>query len=211
MRPPLVLHGRSVILAGPPRPILPILGLLGGLSLAVLFGAGATLLLNGAPLPRLLPPSWREHTASRTVMAAIGALNCFLSVLVASGFGIRALAILSLRTGRHPVRESEGPCRLVEDAPGLWALRMTLSSGHDPGVRWPITTAAHIARDCHLLFRLDEAAAGAVSHLTDPDERLVVRWMDLPSAFGGPTLVELRSRAQHIQVEDASDEVRRAA
>jgi hypothetical protein len=93
--------------------------------------------------------------------------------------------------GWHPVLESEGPCRLVQDAPGLWGLQMEMTDGEDPGSPWPLTTRNEPAATCHLLFRLDEAAAGAVSHLFNPGDPLRVRWLDLPITSGGPTLLEI--------------------
>jgi hypothetical protein len=138
-------------------------------------------------------------------------MSCFASVLVASGFGIKLFAILSHRMGWHPILESEGPCRLVQDVPGRWGLQMELSEDHEPDVAWPLAVARLSPASCCLFFRLDEAAAGAVSHLTSPDEALVVRWLDLPIAIGGPTLLEVRSPDREVAVGDIATLVRRAA
>jgi hypothetical protein len=64
---------------------------------------------------------------------------------------------------------------------------------------------------CCLFFRLDEAAAGAVSHLTSPDEALVVRWLDLPLAVGGPALLEVRPPLREVMAAGTTVEIRRAA
>ena len=186
-------------------------GFLGGLALAFCFGAAATLALSG-DLPRLavrLP--WESRDGVRWWTLALGAVSCFASVLVASGFGIKLFALVSHRMGWPAILESEGPCRLIQDAPGLWGLRMDLSEGRTPSSPWP-GDAVHVSPvPCCLFFRLDEAAAGAVSHLTSPDEALVVRWLDLPLAVGGPAILEVCSPLREIVAGDTTAEVRRAA
>jgi hypothetical protein len=211
MRPRLYLHRSRVYALEPPGLGPPLIGFLVGLMLAILFG-GAAALTQAGGLPRhAMSLPWKGHDEVRWFVFVVGGVNCFLSVLVASGYGIRLLAILSHRMGWHPIMESEGPCRLVQDEPGLWGLQMELSSGADPGVAWPLTPARLPPVSCHLFFRLDEGAAGAVSHLTSPDESLVVRWLDLPIAFGGPTLLEVRSPVREEQTDDVTVEIRHAA
>ena len=88
---------------------------------------------------------------------------------------------------------------------------MDLSEDDEPDAPWPISGPHRSPASCRLFFPLDEAAAGAVSHLTSPDEALVVRWLDLPLALGGPAVLEIRSPHREVAVEDATDIERRAA
>jgi hypothetical protein len=195
----------------PPRLGPQLAGFLSGLALALFFGAAATLAMSG-DLPRStvrLP--WEGHDGVRWLVLVLGAVSCFASVLAASGFGIKLFAIFSHRMGWPEILESEGPCRLVQDAPGLWGLRMELSEGRTPGAPWPCDAGQFPPTSCCLFFRLDEAAAGAVSHLTNPDEALVVRWLDLPLAVGGPALLEVRSPVREVVTRHTNAEVRRAA
>lgn len=211
MRPRLYLHRSRVYALEPPPLGPPLIGFLVGLALALLFGGAATLTQTGGLLRRAIPLPWEGHDEVRWFVLIVGAVNCFLSVLVASGYGIRLFAVLSHRMGWHPIMESEGPCHLVQDGLDLWGLQMELSTGADPCVPWPLTTDRLSLATCHLFFRLDEAAAGAVSHLTSPDESLVVRWLDLPLALGGPTLLEVRSPLREEEMDDATAGMRRAA
>jgi hypothetical protein len=186
-------------------------GLLGGLALAFFFGAAATLALSGdLPRPTVRLP-WEGRDGVRWLALVLGAASCFASVLMASGFGIKLSAILLHRMGWPPILESQGPCRLVQDAPGLWGLRMELSEGGIPGAPWPCDAGRSSPASCCLFFRLDEAAAGAVSHLTSPDEALVVRWLDLPLVVGGPALLEVRFPLREVVAGDNTAQVRRAA
>jgi hypothetical protein len=211
MRSHLRLHRPGLFSLEPPRLGLQLAGFLGGLALAFFFGAAATHLLTG-DLPRLaarLP--WGSRDDVRWLALILGTASCFASVLMASGFGIKLFVVLSHRMGWPATLESEGPCRLVQDAPGLWGLRMDLSGGRTPDAPWP-SEAGHVPpASCCLFFRLDEAAAGAVSHLTSPDEALVVRWLDLPLAVGGPALLEVRPPLREVVTSDTTVEVRRAA
>jgi hypothetical protein len=186
-------------------------GFLGGLALALFFGAAATHVLTGdLPRPATRLP-WGGRDEVRWLALILGMASCFASVLIASGFGIRLFVILSHRMGWPAILESEGPCRLVQDAPGLWGLRMDLSEGRTPGPSWPCDAGHSSVASCCLFFRLDEAAAGTVSHLTSPDETLVVRWLDLPFAAGGPTLLDVRPPLREIVAGDTTVEVWRAA
>ena len=140
----------------------------------------------------------------RAMLILIGLTNGFASMLVASAYGLRTWTVLGHKLGWFPVLESEGPCRLVQDAPQLWGLQMELSDGEDPGAAWPLTTRHEPAPTCHLLFRLDEAAAGAISRLYSPGDVLRIRWLDLPLFSGGPSLLEIRPQreaAMRLQVE----------
>ena len=186
-------------------------GFLGGLALAFSFGAAATLVLTGdLPWPAV-GLRWDGHDEVRWLALILGTASCFASVLVASGFGIKLFVILSHRMGWPAILESEGPCRLVQDAPGLWGLRMDLSQGRIPVAAWPGDAGHSSPASCCLFFRLDEAAAGAVSHLTSPDEALVVRWLDLPLAVGGPALLEVRPPLREVMAAGTTVDIRRAA
>jgi hypothetical protein len=211
MAPQLFLHRPSIFALEPPRLGPQLTGFLFGLALAFGFGAAATLALSGDSLGPTVHLPGGDYPEVRWITLVLGAASCFASVLVASGFGIKLFAILSQRLGWHPILESEGPCRLVQDAPGRWGLQMELSDSHEPDVPWLFACAQPTPASCCLFFRLDEAAAGAVSHLTSPDEALVVRWLDLPLAIGGPALLEVRSPHREVAMDDGTDFVRRAA
>jgi hypothetical protein len=211
MKPQIYVHRSRTYTLDPPRVGPPMTGFLVGLGLAFLFGAVATLALAGGIFRRQVNLPWQGHDEVRWFVLVIGAVNCLASVLVASGYGIKLFAILSHRMGWHAVMESQGPCRLVQDAPGLWGLLMELTSGHDPGVPWPLTSEQMAPASCHLFFRLDEAAAGAISHLTSPDESLVVRWLDLPIAAGGPTLLQVRSPLREMLSPESEAPLQQAA
>jgi hypothetical protein len=211
MRPQLNLHRSRVYALEPPRFGPHLTGLLAGLALTFFFGAAAVLALTGE-LPRMmsrLPGAGRGTTD--WLVFALGTMGCLASIFATSTFGIRLFAVVSHRTSWRQIMENEGPCRLVQDASGLWGLQMELCVGTDPGARWPLTTDRLPPTDCHLFFRLDEAAAGAVSHLTSPDEPLVVRWLNLPRAEGGPTLLEVRSPLREKGADAAPVEVRHVA
>lgn len=158
----------------------------------LLFGQAATAAMTGHFPPWMIAAGFHGDGAVRGLLIAIGLVNGFASLLVASAYGIKAWGLIGHKLGWHPILESEGPCRLVQDGPGLWGLQMEMVTGEDPGSPWPLTTRNEPAETCHLLFRLDEAAAGAVSHLFNPGETLRVRWFDLPITSGGPTLLEIR-------------------
>lgn len=198
MAPQLYIHRSRQYRVEPPRLGPPLIAFGLGLALTFVFGTLVTSALTGrwpgwtvdAVLPSL------DHPWIRGVLIAVGTVNGFVSILIASAFGMKGWTILGHRLGWHAVMESEGPCRLVQDAPGLWGLQMELDTGVDPGVPWPLTPDRDAAATCHLFFRLDEAAAGAVSHLFSPGEALQVRWLDLLLASGGPTLLEVRSAAR---------------
>jgi hypothetical protein len=210
MRPQLYLHRPSVFSIEAPRLGPQLTGFLAGLLLALAFGAAATFALSGEAPGRMSFLRGQGYQGARWIALIVGSGSCFASVLVASGFGIKLFAILSHRMGWHPILESEGPCRLVQDAPGLWGLRMELSES--PEARAPWTPAARPSpASCCLFFRLDEAAAGAVSHLTSPDEALTVRWLDLPLAVGGPALLEVRSPLREVALDDVATLIRGAA
>jgi hypothetical protein len=145
----------------------------------------------------------RGDSSVRTLLVLIGLVNGFGSLLVASAFGHRSWSVLGHRLGWYAVMESEGPCRLVQDAPRLWGLQMEMVDGEDPGSPWPLTTRDEPAETCHLLFRLDEGAAGAVSHMFNPGDLLRVRWLDLPITSGGPTLLEIRFADVEVAAEAA--------
>lgn len=209
MRSQLYIHRPRLLVLEPPRLGPQVAGCLGGLAMALFFGAATTLALSGdLPQPAVRLP-WQDHSGFRWFTLLLGAASCLASVLVASGFGIKLFAIFSHRMGWPPVLESEGPCRLVQDAPGLWGLRMELSERRISSIPEPLGHDA--PSPCCLLFRLDEAGAGAVSHLTSPDESLVVRWLDLPLAVGGPALLEVRFPIRQLATGDAPAEVRHAA
>lgn len=203
MAPQLYLHRSRFYAVEPPRLGAPLFIFASGLGLTFIFGTLVTAGVTGrwpewsaglTALPAL------DHPWVRGVLLAVGAINGFLSILIASAFGLKSWNILSHRLGWHPIMESEGPCRLVQDAPDLWGLQMELDSGFDPGVPWPLTPDRKAATTCHIFFRLDEAAAGAVSHLFSPGETLQVRWLDLPIASGGPTLLEICAAAREMPV-----------
>lgn len=211
MRFQLYLHRPRLFSLEPPRLGPQLAGFLGGLALAFSFGAAATLVLTGdLPWPAV-GLRWDGHDEVRWLALILGTASCFASVLVASGFGIKLFVILSHRMGWPAILESEGPCRLVQDAPGLWGLRMDLSQGRIPVAAWPGDAGHSSPASCCLFFRLDEAAAGAVSHLTSPDEALVVRWLDLPLAVGGPALLEVRPPLREVMAAGTTVDIRRAA
>ncbi len=207
----LYLHRPCVFALQPPRLTPCLIGSATGLALAFAFGAAATLALSDASARSWIRLPGDSGSTLRVLALAVGAVGCFASVLVASGFGIKLLAILSHRLGWHPVLESEGPCRLVQNAPGTWGLQMELSDDQEPEAPWPLAAPHRSPASCSLFFPLDEAAAGAVSHLTNPDEALVVRWLDLPLALGGPAVLEIRSPLREIAIEHVSEVERRAA
>jgi hypothetical protein len=209
MRSQLSVHRPRLLVLEPPHLGPQLAGCIGGLVLALVFGTATTLALSGNSLAPVIRLPWDDHREVRWFTLFLGAASCLASVLVASGFGIKLFAIVSHRLGWPPVLESEGPCRLVQDASGLWGLRMELSEHRTSGASESYGRGA--ASSCCLLFRLDEAGAGAVSHLTSPDEALVVRWLDLPLAVGGPALLEVRFPIRQIAADDATTEVRRAA
>jgi len=204
MVPQLFLHRSRFYAVEPPRLSTPLLVFATGLGLTFVFGTLVTAGVTGrwpgwttglAALPAL------DHPWVRGAVLAVGAINGFLSILIASALGLKSWNVLSHRLGWHPVMESEGPCRLVQDAPDLWGLQMELDTGFDPGVPWPLTPDRRAATTtCHIFFRLDEAAAGAVSHLFSPGETLQVRWLDLPLGSGGPTLLEICAAAREMPV-----------
>jgi hypothetical protein len=211
MRFQLYLHRPRLFSIEPPRLGPQLAGFLGGLALAFSFGAAATLVLTGdLPQPAAGLP-WGRHDEVRWLALILGTASCFASVLVASGFGIKLFVILSHRMGWPAILESEGPCRLVQDAPGFWGLRMDLSERRTPVEVWPCDIGHSSPAPCCLFFRLDEAAAGAVSHLTSPDEALVVRWLDLPLAVGGPAILEVRPPLREVVAAGTTAEVRHAA
>jgi hypothetical protein len=201
MSPQLFLHRSRVYAMQPPRlaPALFAFGL--ALTTTYLFGRVASAAMTNE-FPRWMSGwSLQGDPVARALLVLVGLVNGFGSLLVASAYGHRAWTILGHRLGSHPVMESEGPCRLVQDAPRLWGLQMEMIEGEDPGAPWPLTTRDEPAQTCHLLFRLDEAAAGAVSHLFNPGDVLRVRWLDLPTSAGGPTLLEIRFADVEVAVE----------
>jgi len=194
-----LLRSRAYALQ-PPRVLPPFLAFLAALGLAIAFGAVATAGLTERYPAWMVEAGLDGHPLLRAILIGAGTVNGLAAVLVASAFGLKTCTLAGHRLGWHPIRESEGPCRLVQDAPGLWGLLMELSSGEDPGAEWPLTLETE-PRPCHLIFRLDEAAAGAVSRLYNPDEVLRVRWMDLPLAAGGPALLEISDAVRAESLE----------
>ena len=196
----------------PPPWVAPAIG--AGLSLFLAIGfcvLAASALTNRTPIwdPLVSLPIWKAP-AVRTLLALIALGNGLIAVHLAAALGSRAVSRLAHRLGWIRVYESEGPCRLINEESGLWGLELELVEGDDPGATSSPTTT-RLGSDpttCNLFFRLDEAAAGAVSRLFDPDEDLRLRWLDLPLSAGGPTLLEIRSGALeatvHLGFEDES-------
>jgi hypothetical protein len=211
MRTRLYLHHPPLLSLEPPGIGPQLAGFLGGLALTFFFGAAATLALLGYPPRPTVHLPWEGQDGVRWLTLVLGVVSCFASVLVTSGFGIKLFAILPCRMGGPAILESEGPCRLVQDAPGHWGLQMAMSESRTPAAPRTHDAGRSFPASCCLCFRLDEAAAGAVSHLTSPDEALVLRWIDLPPAVGGPTLLEVRSPLREIVAGDITTEIRRAA
>lgn len=207
----MYLHRPRLLSLEPPGLGPQLAGCIGGLALAFFFGAATMLALSGdLPRPEMRLP-WEGHSGARWLTLVLGAAGCLASVIVASGFGIKLFTILTHRMGWPPIRESEGACRLVQDSTGRWALRMELSERRIPDAPWAHNPGSVAPTSCELLFRLDEAAAGAVSHLTNPDETLIVRWLDLPPLVGGPVLLEVRFPLRAVVADEYPAEALRAA
>ena len=192
MKPLLVLHRPRVYAVEPPRVGPPSLAFGFAVVLAFVFGTVATAALTQRYPDWMVEAGFPGNAALRATILAVSAINGLASVLVASAYGLKTWSLVGHRLGWYRVMESEGPCRLVQVDPGLWGLQLELQEGEDPGAPWPLTSAREPA-GCGLFFRLDEAGAGAVSHLFSPNQVLQVRWLDLPIVSGGPTLLEIRS------------------
>jgi hypothetical protein len=212
MTPNLLLHRSPVYAFQAPRLLPPLLVFLAAVGATLGFGQVMTAAMTGHYPRWMAGLNLVGASDVRALLVLIGLTNGFASMLVASAYGLRSWTVLGHKLGWYPVMESEGPCRLVQDAPQLWGLQMEMCGGEDPGSAWPLTTRNEPALTCHLLFRLDEAAAGAISRHSNPGDILRLRWLDLPAISGGPSLLEICSpREEAVSVPAESREPERLA
>jgi hypothetical protein len=221
----LSIHRADRFSLGTPGLLGPVLAAGLGAALTVAFGILSTAALTNrypgwlrdALLFRLEAPEFRA------ALIVVGFFNLVVALLVALGFGNRALNLLGYRLGWVSVRETEGACLVVEEHPGVWELCLDLDA---PAEEERIAAVAGDAVSGPrsvplgepgwarvLRFRMDEGAAATVCRLFNPGERLRLRWLDLPPAAGGAVLLEVRSpaRARQLIRETDSAPLRRAA
>ena len=195
MQPELHLHRSRLCTIDLPGIAPAVAASLLGLCLTAGFWVLTTAALT-RQIPAGLEPIWvapMRASLPRILLAVVGMANGILSLLVTIGYSAKALSLIGHRLGWIRVRESEGPCQLVEEGFGLWGLELELEHGDNPGAPWPPTERRLDAPPRSLLFRVDEASAGLISHTFDPGEILCLRWCDLPNMAGGPCLLEIRS------------------
>lgn len=208
MEPKLFLHRARLCAIDPPEVAPAAAASLLGLCLTAAFGALTVAALTGR-IPPPLEPIWiapLRGLLPRLLVALVGGGNGVMSLLVAIGYGRKAAGLLGFRLGWIGVRESEGPCRLVEEGFGVWGLRLELERGSDPAADTALTQRLLGPSTPEVIFRLDEASAGSVSHMFDPGEVLRLRWCNLPSLSGGPWLLEIRSVREETRTLPATGE-----
>jgi hypothetical protein len=178
------------------------------LALAALFATATAIGLRGQA------PPWGSGIAFgslplRVLLGAIGLACGCSSIVLAAAYLDRMGNLLRLRLRLIPIVDSEGPCRLVQEAPNRWGLELSLDpTGSSNPARELIADAFGPARypwepgpaHCRLFFRLDEADVARLSRVFDPDEELQLRWADLPLHSGGPTLLGVRTAAREVQM-----------
>lgn len=155
--------------------------LLGGIG----WSAEAPAFVSTSPIPMGL----------RVLLVVFGTLHAIHGTVLAVEQLQRGWAILGQRIGAFPVIESAGPCRLVQDG-DHWDLRLALSQAP----LWSELDAE--AERSGLYFPLDEAEVAKIARIFDPGEEVAVRWVDLPPAFGGPTLLALRTAAREERIDE---------
>jgi hypothetical protein len=208
----------------PPRALPPALVSVLGLALALLFGRMTSWTMTQEY------PLWLErvmgnalHTGWFRLLAwGISASTSVCALLVLAGYARRTWAVFAYRVGLHPVIESEGPCRLVQDPQMGWGLALLAGSaaGYPAISIFPGGSAAlpadPLAQATILFFRLDESTAARMSRLYHPMEVLRLRWCDFPGSAGGPILLEARGEEEPVSLRapyrsDAARSERRAA
>lgn len=143
----------------------------------------------------------------RLLLGSVGFLGGILGIIVSSRSAARALHVAAYRTGFVPARENVGRFRLVEEEGG-WGLKLTALPTRVVAFPSRIAGAAPARRGAakELCFPLDEGTGAELSQLLDPDEELVVQWLDLPAAIGGPTLIRATGRTQQATAIASSEE-----
>jgi hypothetical protein len=183
-------------------------GALGG-ALAVVFAGTAAVGLQGS-----IPPwgSGGIEIASlslRVLCASTGLICGVAAIVLAAAYYKRAENLLRLRLRMIPILESEGPCRLVQEAPHRWGLELSLDPLHTAHPAHALIAETRGSRGhpwepgpahCRLFFRLDEAEVAALSRIFHPDEELRLRWADLPLHSGGPTLLRVQTTVRELRV-----------
>ncbi len=200
------MHESRRLELSPPSPWTAGAAAVACLALAALFATATATGLRGQA------PPWGAgaEIASlpfRVLLASIG-LACGCSAIVlAAAYLDRMRNLLRLRLRFIPIVESEGPCRLVQEAPDRWGLELSLDSNRTDQARELLSASGASAypwepgpAHCRLFFRLDEADAARLSRLFDPDEELHLQWADLPLHSGGPTLLGVRTPVREVQI-----------
>lgn len=202
------MHESRGLELSPPSPWTACAAAIACLALAALFATATAIGLRGQA------PPWGSGIAFgslplRVLLGAIGLACGCSSIVLAAAYLDRMGNLLRLRLRLIPTVESEGPCRLVQEAPNRWGLELSLDPNDSSNpARELIVDALGTSRypwepgpaHCRLFFRLDEADVARLSRIFDPDEELQLRWADLPLHSGGPTLLGVRTAAREVQM-----------
>ncbi|MEZ4652239.1 MAG: hypothetical protein R3E12_01150 [Candidatus Eisenbacteria bacterium] len=179
--------------------------------MAALFAGATAIGLRGQA------PPWGDGVAItglslRVLLASVGLACGVAATVLAAAYLKRAEQLVRLKLRMIPILETEGPCRLVQEAPNRWGLELSLDPAQSSHPARELIQEATVGRQypwepgpahCRLFFRLDEADVAELSRIFHPDEELRLRWADLPLHAGGPTLLSVRTSAREIQVHPA--------
>lgn len=179
----------------------------------------------------------------RALLTAIGVVGGLLGVAATAQSLGNLLYLFAGRVGLLPQRTSVGAFRLIEVEFGRWGLELDLSAStpspklrivrgagrpddRGAGASGPSTSLARVvtsrnggsALGTPLWFPLDEGAAGELSRLFHPGEPLLIHWLNLPAAAGGPVLLSIAAHAEEAaasavanhDLDSASPEARAA-
>jgi hypothetical protein len=187
------------------------------LALATLFATATAIGLSGR-----VPP-WGQsglelgNPSLRVLLTSVGIVSSSVAIVLTAAYLKRSENLLRLRLRLIATVESEGPCRLVQEAPDLWGLELSLDPAEAPHPAHELLVETRgVLRHpwepgpahCRLFFRLDEADAARLGRIFHPDEVLRLRWADLPIHSGGPTLLGVQTSAREVQLQPATASAR---